>query len=207
MDHDHHLQTGSTLHVLLRDPANPQAWSAFVDRYGPQIYRWCRRWKLQDADAQDLTQTVLAKLVRVMRMFTYDPQKRFRGWLKRVTHNAWIDWLEERNRTGTAVGGSNVRELLDSTAARDDLAKTLDEEYRSELLEEAKARVQLRVSPRDWKVFRALALEGRTGKEVAAEHQTTVAAVFMAKSRVQHKLKKEVRRLDGAWADQREKEV
>ncbi len=41
---------------------NQEAWSEFVDRYGRRIYGWCLRWRLQDADAQDVTQIVLLKL-------------------------------------------------------------------------------------------------------------------------------------------------
>ena len=52
---------------------NQAAWSEFVDRYGRKIYGWCLRWGLQDADAQDVTQIVLLKLVQRMKDFTYDP--------------------------------------------------------------------------------------------------------------------------------------
>ena len=43
MKGDSTLRTGSVLLLLLSDPANPQFWDAFVDRYGPKIYGWCRR--------------------------------------------------------------------------------------------------------------------------------------------------------------------
>jgi RNA polymerase sigma-70 factor (ECF subfamily) len=64
--------------ALRNDPGDQSAWSAFVDRYGPQIYAWCLRWKLQEADAQDVTQMVLVKLVRQLPNFTYDPSRSFR---------------------------------------------------------------------------------------------------------------------------------
>ena len=38
-----------------------------------KIYSWCRAWRLQDADAQDVTQAVLAKLAVRLRRFAYDP--------------------------------------------------------------------------------------------------------------------------------------
>jgi RNA polymerase sigma-70 factor (ECF subfamily) len=64
-----------------------------VDRYGPQIHAWCRRWGLQETDARDVTQTVLLQLASKLRTFTYDPAQRFRGWLKTLTHHAWSDFL------------------------------------------------------------------------------------------------------------------
>ena len=40
------------------------AWGEFVRRYGGLIYRWCRQRRLQDADAQDVTQTILLRVAR-----------------------------------------------------------------------------------------------------------------------------------------------
>ena len=72
--------TSATLLERLRqDAADQDAWAHFVRRYGPQIYRWCRRWGLQEADAQDVTQTVLAKLSQKLRTFSYDPARSFRA--------------------------------------------------------------------------------------------------------------------------------
>ena len=81
--------TRVTLLARLRlDPTDQAAWDVFVERYGRHIYRWCRRWKLQDADAEDVTQDILAKLSRTLRDFHYDPARSFRGWLKTVAHHA-----------------------------------------------------------------------------------------------------------------------
>jgi len=89
-----------------------------------------------------------------------------------------------------------MRERLDSLEAREDLLTTLAETFDLEVLAEAQARVQLQVSPRDWKIFEALALEGRRGPDVAKELGMTVTAVLMAKSRVQKKLREQIRRLE-----------
>ena len=71
---DSESRTSSTLlGRLRRDPTDQDAWGEFVNRYGPQIYGWCRKRGLQDADAQDVAQTVLVKLAVKMRDFAYDP--------------------------------------------------------------------------------------------------------------------------------------
>jgi DNA-directed RNA polymerase specialized sigma24 family protein len=57
--------------ALRNDPGDRSAWSAFVERYGPQIHAWCLRWKLQEADAPDVTQMVPLKLVRDLTGFAY----------------------------------------------------------------------------------------------------------------------------------------
>jgi RNA polymerase sigma factor (sigma-70 family) len=191
-------RTGSVLLLLLSNPADPNYWNAFVERYAPKIYGWCRQRGLQDADAQDVTQDVLTKLVQKLRTFVYDPQKgSFRGWLQTLTHHAWSDYLESRQRAGVANSeDKSIREHLDTLAAREDLLTSLAETFDLEVLAEAQARVQLQVSARDWKIFEALALEGRPGPEVAKELGMNVTAVLMAKSRVQKKLRQQIRRLE-----------
>jgi len=52
------------LDLLRQDPSDQAGWDEFVERYGRHIYRWCRQWKLQDADAKDVTQNILVKLTQ-----------------------------------------------------------------------------------------------------------------------------------------------
>jgi len=64
------------------------------------------------------------------------------------------------------------------------------------LLKEAAARVRLRVEPRTWDAFHLLAIEGRSGAEVARRLEMKVATVFVARSKVQRMLCEEITRLD-----------
>src|SRR5437016_12900521 len=97
---------------LRRDPSDQGGWDEFVAQYGRHIYRWCRQWKLQDADAEDVTQDILVKLTRKLRAFAYDPSRSFRSWLKTVAHHAWRNFEESRRRARAAAGDSQARELL-----------------------------------------------------------------------------------------------
>ena len=181
---------------LRRDPANEAAWGEFVAHYGTKVYGWCRKWGLQEADAEDVAQDVLLRLARKMRDFTYDPARSFRAWLKTLTQHAWSDFVESRRRPGLGSGDSAVGALLHSVEARDDLVKHLEEEFDRELLEEAKVRVRLRVAPQTWSAFELTALQGLSGAEAAARIPMQVAQVFIAKRRVQKMLQEEVARLD-----------
>ncbi len=176
-------RTDATLLWRVRDPHDLEAWRKFVTRYGPKIYGWCRRWRLQESDAQDVTQTVLIKLVRRMRTFSYDPARSFRGWLHTVAHHAWMDFVA--NRSGTIS-------LEDTAEVGDDLVAGLNDELDRELLEKAMTHVQSRVEPKTWEAFCLLALEERPGKEVAAALAMPVMAVYMAKTRVKQFLKEEL---------------
>ncbi len=191
-------RTSLTLLGRLRDgPKDEAAWNDFVNRYGRQIYRWCRQWNLQEADAEDVTQTVLLKLSEKMRDFEYDPKGSFRAWLKTVAHHAWSKFVAGRQRGGLGSGDTQVGELLDSVAARDDLVAKLEEEFDRELLEMASERVRQRVEPRTWDAFRLLALEGLSGAETAERLGMKVATVFVARSKVQKMLQEEIRKLEG----------
>src|SRR5215470_12939257 len=146
---------------LRQDPTDQAAWDVFVERYGRHIYRWCRQWKLQDADAEDVTQDILMKLAQKLRAFAYDPSRSFRGWLKTLAHHAWRDFVDSPRRTRAAAGAGRAWELMQTLEAREDLLQKLQGAFDHELLEVAKARVRVRVAPHTWEAFRLVALEGR----------------------------------------------
>jgi RNA polymerase sigma-70 factor (ECF subfamily) len=184
------------LRRLGHEPADQEAWVEFVRRYGPQVYRWCRRWRLQEADAEDVTQAVLVRLSARMRTFSYDPARSFRAYLRTLARYAWCDFLETRKQPGVAAGGSDVLGLLESVEAGDDLVRRLNEQFDQEVLAEAQAQVQQRVEPHTWEAFRLTAMEGLSGAEAAARLGLKVATVYKAKSKVQQMLHEEVARLE-----------
>jgi RNA polymerase sigma-70 factor (ECF subfamily) len=193
-----HPNTSASLLERLRlSPDDSAAWAEFVDRYATVIYDWCRRWNLQDADARDVTQAVLLRLLRGMRSFRYDPDQSFRGWLWTVAHNAWQDFVTTRRKEAVAAGGEFGSDPLAGVATRDDLMARLDGEFDRELLEEAKARVRIRVEPHTWEAFRLAAEEDLPGADVARRLGLPVATVFKAKSKVVKMLQQEIRRLEG----------
>lgn len=185
---------------LAQVPTDEAAWADFAERYGRKIYGWCRWWRLQEADAEDVTQQVLVKLAQRMRSFAYDPAQSFRAWLKTVTHHAWRDFIEGRQRRVVGSGDDQVLEMLKTVEARDQLVAELDEEFTRDLLDEAMARVQSRVQPHTWAAFRYLAQDGLSGAEAAERLNMKVATVFVARSKVQKMLQEEVRRLRAGGA-------
>jgi RNA polymerase sigma-70 factor (ECF subfamily) len=186
---------------LRQDPTDQAAWGRFVELYGPRINAWCRQWNLQEADALDVTQTVLVKLADKLRTFQYDASRSFRSWLKTLTRHAWSDFWDGRRRAERASGGSDVLQVLETVEAREELVRRLEEAFDHELLQEAIARVRLRVAPRTWDAFRLTALEGHSGADTAVQLGMKVATVFVAKSEVQKKLREEIRKLEGPEAD------
>jgi RNA polymerase sigma-70 factor (ECF subfamily) len=173
-------QTSITLMELLRrHPDDAGAWDRFVRRYRPKIYGWCRERGLQEADAEDVAQDVIAILTRKMASFHYDPSRRFHAWLKTITRHALSDLMERRSQ------------------ARADLDRRIDELFDRELLELAIERVRARVAAPTWEAFRLTTFEGHSGAEAARLLDIPVASVFVARHRVQKMLRAEVARLEG----------
>jgi RNA polymerase sigma-70 factor (ECF subfamily) len=186
----------SLLDRLQQGQGDEAAWAEFVERYGRRIHGWCRKWGVQEADAQDISQTVLLKLLHAVQTFRYDPAQKFRAWLKTVTHHAWQDLARSRRRLA-AGGGAVADDPLQSLAARDDLAERLEGAYEQEVLGQALARVRERVLPQTWDAFRLTAFDGLSGAEAAARLGMPVTSVYKAKSNVQKMLEAEVRDLEG----------
>src|SRR5271155_1109111 len=80
------LHTRPRLLVRIRDRQDAESWKLFVELYTPPVLRYCRLRGLQDADAADVTQEVMAQVARSMHAFRYSPERgRFRDWLGTVT--------------------------------------------------------------------------------------------------------------------------
>jgi RNA polymerase sigma-70 factor (ECF subfamily) len=177
-------------------PSDEVAWARFVGLYGSRIRGWCRRWGLQEADSEDVTQDVLLRLAQKLGAFHYDPSRSFRGWLRTVTQNALADFLAERKRQCSGSGDDGVLKQLHSIQARDDLIEHLKEQFDAEIVAVACARARERVEPQTWEAFRLTAYEGCSGDDVAARLGMTRATVFKAKSRVLGFLREEIKQLD-----------
>jgi RNA polymerase sigma-70 factor (ECF subfamily) len=188
--------TSATLLARLRQlPPDQAAWGEFTERYGPKIFAWCRKWNLQQADAEDVTQIVLLKLAEKMQTFVYDPSQSFRAWLKTVTRHAWSDFWNTRGKA-MAAGGTQAVQILQAVEAREDLVQRLEGEFDRELLEAAVDRVRMRVTPRTWQAYAMTAVEGRSGAEAAQALGMKVATVFVAKSKVLKLLQEERQKLE-----------
>lgn len=186
----------SLLSALRDDVRQHQAWTEFVQRYGPRIEGWCRRWGLQEADAHDVTQDVLLQLSKQMQSFQYDSNGKFRSWLKTIAWRAWADFLKAQGRNAAKPGSLGLLDQLDSLEARNDLMDQLEDEANREILEVAIRRIRSRVNENTFEAFRLMTFEGFSGAEVAAKTGMKVGSVFVAKSRVDRMLSEEVAMLE-----------
>jgi RNA polymerase sigma factor (sigma-70 family) len=149
------------------------------------MYGWCRRsWGLSHEDAEDLTADLTVRLMEKFQDFSYDPDQKFRCWLRAVTHNAVVDFWRKRSRIKLADG----RHLEQITTDEDVVGTVIDQL----LLLEARERVQARFNTKHWGMFVLLTDEGRTPCEVAEQFGVDRNVVDNAKYRVIQALKQEV---------------
>jgi RNA polymerase sigma-70 factor, ECF subfamily len=190
--------TRLSLLLRIRDLSDAEAWSHFVDQYGPYVARCCQAMGLQEADAADTTQAVLVKLMSVMQSWEKDGNKgSFRGWLKRVTQNVAIDL--RRSWKERAAGDSSVmRDLsqLADNSFEESLWKSVETAYQQELLVAASHNVQLRVQPKTWMAYQMSCVDNRTASDVAQQLQIAIGEVYVARSRVLKMLRTEIERLE-----------
>jgi RNA polymerase sigma-70 factor (ECF subfamily) len=184
---EHESETSPSLLERLRKPDEPRAWSRFVELYTPLLFFWSRRLGLSPQDAEDLVQDVFADLIQKLPDFTYNEQKSFRGWLRKIVINKWND--RQRRRQLPRAGGEEANALLLSAAEN---SPFWEGEHRQFLVHRALEVMQADFEPTTWKAFLAFVVEGKTGFQVAAELGISEGAVYVAKCRVLRRLRQEL---------------
>ena len=104
----HLPETRLSLLVRLQDHSH-DAWSEFLAIYEQAIVNYSRSRGLQEADAQDVTQEVLAAVTS--KVEAWDPDEcrgTFRGWLFRVARNIAVDRISAQSRQARASGDSRI---------------------------------------------------------------------------------------------------
>jgi RNA polymerase sigma-70 factor (ECF subfamily) len=190
--------TRSTLIAQLRSPENRGAWAEFVALYRPVIYRMARKRGMQDADAQDLAQTVLIRVAGAIdRWEKTDPSIGFRHWLSRVAKNAILTALAKPSRDA-AIGGTDIQDLLNQQPDVDpEIEREFALEYLREKYHRAAASVQTDVDAVTWQAFELSVVEGRPCNEVAERLGKPMGTIYAARSRVMRRLRDHVDRLEG----------
>src|SRR5262249_42859967 len=145
----------------------------------------------------DLTQEVLRAVARSVGRLDYDPRRgSFRGWLFTVVRNQLRDFRDRQRRQVQGSGNSGVQHLLhEQPTPPERPGDEWDREYERRLFTWAAEQVRPTVQAATWQAFWQTAVEGQCGQEVAQALGMSVAAVYLAKSRVMARLKQEIRQL------------
>jgi RNA polymerase sigma-70 factor (ECF subfamily) len=187
------METPLSLLERLRHAPDAAAWQALVDLYTPLIQSWFRRQALPPADADDLTQDVLAVVVRELPHFQHNLRRgAFRRWLRTIVVNVGRNYWRGRGARPVAAGGSDAEKMLEQLEAPNgDLNRLWDEEHDRHVLRRLLELIEADFEPATWQAFRALVLDGRPAPEVAVALGISVNAARIAKSRVLSRLRQE----------------
>ena len=191
-----HPSTATSPTLLERIKADDAAaWDRMVGLYAPLVYRWCRRWDLQEQDIADVFQDVFQAVSSHIGNFRKEKQSdTFRGWLRTIAHNKVRDHFRRLGREPGGAGGTDAQIRFSSLAA----APLADEDdsggedvYRG-LFRHALDLIRAEFEERTWRAFWLTAVEDRAPKEVAVELRMSTGAVRVAKSRVLRRLRDEL---------------
>jgi RNA polymerase sigma-70 factor (ECF subfamily) len=114
-----------------------------------------------------------------------------------VAHHKVYDLLAQQRRQVRGAGGAGGQELLEAQTARNEDQAVWEREYEQRLFNWAAEQVCDRFHDSTWQAFWQTSVEGQSGKEVAERLGMTVAAVYLAKSRVMARLREQIQQLDG----------
>jgi RNA polymerase sigma-70 factor (ECF subfamily) len=183
--------TSASLLERLRT-AGPAAadWRRLHDTYAPLVRSWLGQAGLA-ADADDLTQEVLAVVARELPAFRRQRDGSFRTWLRRVTVNRVRGWRRTRDRLPVTALDATERFLARLDDPAGDLARQWDRDHDRHLFDTLLAAVRPGCEPATWEAFRLFAIEGRPAAEAAARTGLTENAVMLAKSRLLKRLRQE----------------
>jgi RNA polymerase sigma factor (sigma-70 family) len=189
--------TRETLLNRLKDAGDHGGWQRFFDAYWGLIYRTALHAGLSAAEAEDVVQETVVKLVKVLPDFQYDRERgSFKSWLlQRVWWQIRMHLRKERRRRKllTDSGESETEEIPDESLEK--LERFWQEQWEVQLAEAAIAQVKKRVSPRVYQLFDLVVSQGLPPKDVARRMGVSTMQVYLAKHRVSKALSETVKQL------------
>jgi RNA polymerase sigma-70 factor (ECF subfamily) len=180
--------------LLLRaQTGETDAWKDLTDLYRPLVLGWLNRQGVPAGDLEDLSQEVLLSVVTHLPGFRHSGQRgAFRAWLRTIVCSRTADYWRAIDAGTKASGGSGATAALQQIADPDsELNRQWDEEHDRYVLQCLLDLIEEAFEPITLRAFRRLALDGASGAEVARELGLSVAAVYVAKSRVLARIRQE----------------
>jgi RNA polymerase sigma factor (sigma-70 family) len=203
---DEPIPTRASLLGRLKDLGDQTSWNRFYEIYHDLIFSVARRAGLNEAEAREVVQDTLISVAKKMPEFTYDPAKdSFKGWLLTVVRWRIRDQLAKRSDNAHKQSGREQEpqeqdtrtETVERVAdpAKPALEGIWDEEWESQLLQTALARIKRQVQPQHYQIYHLHVVLGQSLREVGRSLGVNAAQVYLAKHRVGNFVKKEVQRL------------
>lgn len=178
-------ETRPSLILRLRNADDLQAWQQFIEIYQPLIRSLALSRGLQAVDTDDVIQEVLSRVASHVERWNSKSEKgSFRAWLATITRNQTIQVFRERNRLPMTGADTQIGQKPDELDERD-----FDLEQDRQLFAWAARKIQPRFGQKTWQAFWLTAVEEKAVADVAPQLETSIAQIYVARSRVMKALK------------------
>jgi RNA polymerase sigma factor (sigma-70 family) len=197
------IPTRWTLITRLKDWEDGESWRVFFDTYWKLIYAVAIKAGLGDSEAEEVVQETVITVAKKIHAFQTDPRLgSFKGWLLKITQWRIRDQFRKRRRgeaRGTAEPGfkdgtSTVQRVPDPSGCA--LQALWDQEWESNLIDAALARVKERVSAKQYQIYHLSVIKKLPVQQVAQVLGVNAAQVYLAKHRVGSLVRREIKSLE-----------
>lgn len=190
-------ETRPSLMLRLLNAGDEAAWAEFLAIYEPILLRLLRKHGLQDSDARDVCQQVLAAVACDLEQWKPDgAAASFRRWLFQIARHRVIKFLSRQRPWAVATGGTDAHELMaEHPDSQESLTAEFEVEYRQQLLLCAAAQIRGEFRESTWLAFWKTCIDGRGIADVADELGMTAGNVYVARSRIMARLRTRVAEL------------
>lgn len=189
-------ETRLSLIAQLQGPRNEPAWREFVSGYEPFLQRLVARQGVPPRHVPDVTQQVLAAIVRSIDHWQDDGDPAsFRRWVGRVSRNVVIKFMTRERRQATAEGGTELLEFLNQVT--DSPSEEQCRRYDFELIQWAADQVRGEFRETSWQAFQATLIEGRDVADVARELNVSPGSIYMSRSRIMARIRAKIAEATG----------
>ena len=185
--------TSITLLQRLQHSTDPENWDRLMSLYRPLLTSWLRRYDVQASDSDDLMQEVLMAVAKDLPTFDHNGRTgAFRAWLRSIMVNRLRNFWRSRGRQLQAQGGSDVQlRLAQLDDPSSEMSQLWNQQHDLHVAQQLLQQVEPDFTAQTWAAFTRVAIDGQRADAVAVELGISTNAVFIAKSRVLTRLRRE----------------
>lgn len=190
-------ETSNTWLNSLRDAgSDATGWGCLVHSYGPFIRGILLQRGIQPDVADDISQNVMAVVLRRLRNFERERTGSFRAWLRSITVNCLRDF--QKTKRYAPLASDAFADLIQSMGdPRSELTRVWNQQHARHTLEMLLASVAPDFAFKTMEAFRRLAIDEEPTAQVALELGMSRNACVIARSRVLKALRQRFEELFG----------
>ena len=190
--------TRVTLLERLRTGKDQTAWLEFESTYRSFIFSLILRMGIPNADAEDISQTILTKVWQKIEDFEYNRNRgKFHNWLAAMTRNTVKDFFRTKKNFITGRDAIEYQETYDSIEQQvlPDIEKLAREEWILHITNLAWENIKNDLHENKRRVFKYISQE-ITNPEIAQKLGISETSVRVYKAEVFEKMRTEINRLN-----------